>query len=64
MERPTKLHLAAIKRALRYLQGTTDFGLFYKGSENLDVIGFSDGDYAGELKDRKSTSGHVFMLSS
>lgn len=42
----------------------TDFGLFYKRSENSNLIGFSDSDYARDLEDMKSTSGHVFMLSS
>ncbi|KAG6510578.1 hypothetical protein ZIOFF_028603 [Zingiber officinale] len=30
MENPTEIHLLAAKRILRYLQGTKDFGLFYK----------------------------------
>ncbi|XP_050117705.1 secreted RxLR effector protein 161-like [Malus sylvestris] len=64
MERPTKLHLQAAKRVLRYLKGTIDFGLFYKKRGNEDLIGYTDNDYAGDQDDRKSTSGYVFMLSS
>jgi hypothetical protein len=30
MERPTKSHLQAAKRVLRYVKGTTSFGIFYK----------------------------------
>ena len=33
MERPTELHQAAMKRVLRYLKGTTEFGIFYKKVE-------------------------------
>ena len=64
MGQPTELHLQAAKRALRYLRGTTDFGIFYKkgGSENL--VAYADSDYAGDLEDRKSTSGYVFLMSS
>ncbi|KAF2322273.1 hypothetical protein GH714_010025 [Hevea brasiliensis] len=32
--------------------------------ENSDLIGFTDSDYAGDLDDRKSTSGYVFMMGS
>ncbi|XP_057489422.1 secreted RxLR effector protein 161-like [Actinidia eriantha] len=59
MECPTEYHLLAAKRVLCYLKGTIDFGVFYKTE---DLIGFSD--YAGDLDDRKSTSGYVFMMSS
>lgn len=64
MERPTELHLQAAKRALRYLKGTLDFGLFYKKEGNEKLIGYTDSDYAGDQDDRKSTSGYVFMMSS
>ncbi|PNX85069.1 retrotransposon-related protein [Trifolium pratense] len=64
MAQPTELHLQAAKRVLRYLKGTADFGIFYKkgGSENL--VAYADSDYAGDLEDRKSTSGYVFLMSS
>jgi len=64
MNCPTELHMNAIKRVLRYLNGTTDLGILYKrnGTEKLEA--YTDSDYAGDLDDRKSTSGYVFMLSS
>ncbi|GKV38841.1 hypothetical protein SLEP1_g46706 [Rubroshorea leprosula] len=64
MEHPKELHLQTAKRILRYLCGTTDFGLFYKKGDQTDLAGFTDSDYAGDLDDRKSTSGFVFMLRS
>ncbi|KAL0558903.1 hypothetical protein IC582_003487 [Cucumis melo] len=64
MENPTKMHLLAVKRIFRYLQGTKNYGLFYKNVVKSDFVGFTDSDYAGDIDDRKSTSGHVFMLSS
>ena len=30
MESPTEAHLQTVKRVLRYLKGTTDYGLFYR----------------------------------
>ncbi|XP_020423899.1 uncharacterized protein LOC109950223 [Prunus persica] len=64
MESPTELHFQAAKRVLRYLKGTTDLGLFYKRKVGAKLMGFSDNDYVGDLNDRKSTSGYVFLLSS
>ncbi|XP_050133146.1 secreted RxLR effector protein 161-like [Malus sylvestris] len=64
MERPTELHLRATKRVFRYLKGTTDFGIFYKKKGRSVLTGFTDSDYAGDLDDRRSTSGHVFMMGS
>jgi hypothetical protein len=64
MEKPTELHLKAAKRVFRYLKGTADFGIFYKKNEGSILSGFTDNDYAGDLDDRQSTSGHVFMMGS
>ncbi|XP_045809810.1 uncharacterized mitochondrial protein AtMg00810-like [Trifolium pratense] len=64
MERPTEIHVAAVKRILRYLKGTISYGLWYKKQEKDELIGWSDSDYAGDLDDRKSTSGYVFMIGS
>ncbi|KAK9675528.1 hypothetical protein RND81_11G012900 [Saponaria officinalis] len=61
--RPTKSHWLAAKRILRYIKGTTDLGVFYrKGESNFKLLAFTDSDYAGDLDDRRSTSGFVFML--
>jgi len=64
MENPTETHLFAAKRILRYLQGTRYLGLFYKKGERSTLIGFTDSDFVGDQDDRKSTSGHVFLLGS
>ena len=63
MMNPTSEHWIAAKRVSRYLKGTIDFGIVYvKGVKNLNVIGYSDSDFAGDVEDRKSTSGQVFFL--
>ncbi|KAH9735189.1 hypothetical protein KPL71_017659 [Citrus sinensis] len=64
MERPKEDHLLAVKRILRYLRGTAEFGLFYKKGKKSYLYGFADSDYAGDLDDRRSTSGYVFMFGS
>ena len=37
-------------------------GIFYKPKSDLDLIGFTNSDWAGDSTDQKSTSGYVFML--
>ena len=61
--KPTKQHWQGVKRILRYLKGTADLGLLYRRSDAEELTGYSDSDWAGDLDDRKSTSGYMFMLS-
>lgn len=56
-------HWNAVKRIFRYLQGTKDYKLTYKKS-NEGLFGYCDADWASDTADRKSTTGYVFMLSS
>ena len=64
MEKQTELHLQAAKRALRYLKGTVNYEIHYKKGEDSALLAFTDSDYAADIKDRKSTSGYVFLMSS
>lgn len=64
MECPKELHLLAAKRIFRYLLGTIDFGLFYRKENNVTLFGFTDSNYVGDVDDRRSTSGYVFMIGS
>ncbi|KAI5344794.1 hypothetical protein L3X38_012671 [Prunus dulcis] len=64
MKRQTEMHLNAAKRILRYVKGTIEYGVFYKSQEDSAFVDFTNSDYAGDIDDRKSTSGHVFMLNS
>ncbi|CAL9028826.1 unnamed protein product [Prunus brigantina] len=64
MEKPTEMHLNAAKRILRYVKGTIDYGVFYKSDDGSGFVGYTDSDYAGDIDDRKSTSGHTFLLNS
>ncbi|CAI0429631.1 unnamed protein product [Linum tenue] len=64
MDKPTRLNMLATKRVLRYLKGTQKYGILYKRQEEGDcLLGYTDSDNAGDLDDRKSTSGYNFFLA-
>jgi hypothetical protein len=62
MERPRSSHLKAAKRILRFIKGTLNYGLCYSSSQNFQITGYSDSDWAGSLEDRKSTTGFIFFM--
>lgn len=66
MGKPRKTHMMAVKRILRYVQGTTDYGVMFpigRLKSELELIGYTDSDYCGDLVERKSTSGYLFLLN-
>ncbi|XP_076348071.1 uncharacterized protein LOC143245599 [Tachypleus tridentatus] len=58
---PNTVHLTAAKRILRYLKGTTDLSLKFEKVPGDVITGYPDADFAGDLDDRKSTSGNIFI---
>ena len=55
-------HWNAVKRVLRYVKGTKDFGICFDGTKDIMPVGYSDSDWAGDVNDRKSTGGYVFTM--
>nr|GEW32407.1 retrovirus-related Pol polyprotein from transposon TNT 1-94 [Tanacetum cinerariifolium] len=64
MHCPSKQHFRAAKRILRYIAGTTSYGIWYSRKEKFELVGYYDSDWAGEKEDTKSTSGNCFTLGS
>ena len=66
MSKPGKEHCTIVRWVFRYLCGTSDYGLCYQripGLERtLDIHGFVDADWVGDVDQRISTSGYVFNL--
>jgi hypothetical protein len=54
---PRSSHRTTVQRIFRYLEYTHEFGIWYFSSSLLDLVGFSDADFAGCGIDRKSTFG-------
>lgn len=65
MSKPTRQHWELAKRVLRYLAGTMEHGLVFGGapSGGLELVGYSDADWAGDVASRRSRTGYVFMLN-
>ena len=61
---PRESHLTAVKRIIRYINGTLDYGLWYLKDFNACLAGYSDADWARSVDDRKSTSGGCFYLGN
>ncbi|XP_019433601.1 PREDICTED: uncharacterized protein LOC109340381 [Lupinus angustifolius] len=57
MQSPSQIHFGVGKRILRYLQGTKEFGIWYKTNTNSTLHGYTDSDWAGSMDDMKSTYG-------
>ncbi|XP_070026363.1 secreted RxLR effector protein 161-like [Nicotiana sylvestris] len=56
-------HWKAAKKVLRYLKGTKDYMHIYRKSKHLEVVGYSDSDFAGCIDTRKSMFGYLFQLA-
>jgi hypothetical protein len=62
MHNPRKPHLTAIKRILRYIRGTPNFGLLLCRSSSSDLVVYTDADWAGCPDTHRSKSGYAVFL--
>jgi hypothetical protein len=62
MHDPREPHLAALKRILRYLQGTMSLGLTMRRSSPTELVVYTDADWAGCPDTRRSTSAYAVFL--
>ncbi|XP_019155769.1 PREDICTED: uncharacterized protein LOC109152517 [Ipomoea nil] len=64
MHSSTVDHWALVKRVIRYIKGTLDYGLRLTSSPSTSIHAFSDSDWAGCPIDRKSTSSFAVYLGT
>ena len=64
MSTPRSIHYATVLHILRYIKGTLFHGFCYSAQSPLILHAFSDADWAGDLTNRKSTTGYCFLLGS
>ncbi|XP_048439320.1 secreted RxLR effector protein 161-like [Pyrus x bretschneideri] len=55
---------ASLVGSFMYAQRTKEYQLVYKRDSKLELVGYSDSDFAGCLDSFKSTSGYIFMLAN
>lgn len=61
---PKESHLAAVKRIIRYVRSTSEYGIWFSKDQDARLIGYSDSDWASNADDRKSTTGGCFFNGS
>ncbi|KAM7530049.1 hypothetical protein LguiB_033459 [Lonicera macranthoides] len=62
MQAPRHSHLAAVRRILRYLKGTSGRGLYFPNENSLQLMSYSDADWAGCADTRQSVTGWCMFL--
>ncbi|XP_050876494.1 uncharacterized mitochondrial protein AtMg00810-like [Lathyrus oleraceus] len=61
---PKMSHINQVKRILKYINGTSDYGMLYSHGSNSILVGYCDADWAGNADDRKNTLGGCFFLGN
>ncbi|KAK4358263.1 hypothetical protein RND71_023873 [Anisodus tanguticus] len=64
MHDPRVEHMNAIKRIIRYIQGTLDYGLHLYPSSTSALVSYTDADCGGCPDTRRSTSGYCMFLGN
>ena len=61
---PSSEHWKSVKRILRYIKGTLDWGILFDGTKETEIrlSGFVDADWGSDPNGRKSRSGYIFTL--
>ncbi|XP_030958625.1 secreted RxLR effector protein 161-like [Quercus lobata] len=61
---PKESHMTALKRIIKYVKTTAEFSVWYSKNTSDVLAGYSDADSAGNVDDRKSTSGGCFYVGN
>ena len=64
MTKPSQEHWKGVKRILRYIKGTLNFGITFQAKDQTCILtGYSDADWANDTETRRSRSGYVFQIN-
>lgn len=61
---PKESHLSAVKRIIKYVSGTLNYGIWFTHDTTANLAGYTDANWAGCADDRKSTSGECFYIGN
>ena len=62
MHCPSEKHMETVIWILRYLKSSPGKGLMFYKNDHVRVDGYTDADWAGNISDRKSTSGYFTFV--
>ncbi|CAN6687056.1 unnamed protein product [Malus baccata var. baccata] len=62
MHSPSVDHMEAVMRILAYLKSAPGKGVLYESHGHMRIEGFTDADWAGDVTDRRSTSGYFTFV--
>ncbi|RDY09397.1 hypothetical protein CR513_06227, partial [Mucuna pruriens] len=57
------IHWKTVRRVIRYLRRTKGHMLTYRKFEDLEIIGYSNSNFAGCQDSKRSTSEYIYMLA-
>ena len=61
---PKESHMTTLKRIIKYVKITAEFGVWYNKDTSDVLAGYFDADWAGNSNDRKSNSGGCFYVGN
>ena len=62
MHNLNEVHMEATLRVLKYLKSSLGRGILFSKNDHLDIIGYTNAVWVGNLTDKKSTSGHFTFI--
>ncbi|XP_024172060.1 uncharacterized mitochondrial protein AtMg00810-like [Rosa chinensis] len=62
MHSPSEAHMNVVYRILSYLKSTRGKGIMFSNNGHLEVLGYTDADWAGSITDRRSISGYFTFV--
>ncbi|KAH0644691.1 hypothetical protein KY284_032575 [Solanum tuberosum] len=61
---PSVTHWQAVKRLLRYLKETSQYGVHISPQQSTNLFAYADVDWAGDINDRRSISGYIIFVGT
>lgn len=62
LQTPIDIHWQAVKRVIQYISGTKHLSIYIQPSLNLNVVAYSDADWASNVDDRRSITTYCVFV--
>jgi hypothetical protein len=62
MQTQQKPHLDVVRHILGYIKHTLQCGIFYEGKNHLEVNGYNDVNWVGNISNKRSTNAFMFFF--